>query len=121
MQELKDIKMPKKAFKLEKDFTTYWLRELSKKWFWSKKWSDWSWDMKPYDCNIATSDWDYYCEIKIIKDEDFSMNQIRPNQTKAMEDLTALWKNAIIVIYSIEHNNYNVYKYSDLKKIFVKS
>ncbi len=118
LEELEWIKMPDKGFKLEKDFTTYWLWELWKKWFWKKKWSDWSFDMKPYDCNIATPEADYYCEIKVIKKDEFSLKVLRPNQLKALEDLTNLWKNAIVVIYSIEFNNYKVYKYSDLKKLF---
>ncbi|MDD3302244.1 MAG: hypothetical protein PHN31_01715 [Candidatus Gracilibacteria bacterium] len=118
LEELEGIKMPDKGFKLEKDFTTYWLGELGKKGFWKKKWSDGSFDMKPYDCNIATPEADYYCEIKVIKKDEFSLKVLRPNQLKALEDLTNLGKNAIVVIYSIEFNNYKVYKYSDLKKLF---
>ena len=120
MEELKNIKCPEKWFRLEKDFTTWWLWELSKKWFWKKKWSDMSQDIKPYDCNIATNFSDYYCEIKVIEKDTFSFNRFQPSQIKALEHLTYLWKNAIVVIYSIKHNNYNVYLYKDLKKTLQK-
>lgn len=126
MEELKNIPCPKVWFykknakrqKIEADFTTWWLWELHDRWFWKKKWSDASQDRKPYDCNIATTSWDYYCEIKVIEKDEFHFWMFRPNQIKALEDLTKLWRKAIVVIYSIEANNYLVFLYKDLKKLY---
>ena len=119
MEELKNIKCPEKWFLTESKFTTWWLWELKKKWFWKKKWSDMSQERKPYDCNIATPFGDYYVEVKIIRKWDnFSFDQFEPNQIKALEDLTKLWRNAIVVIYSIKENSYKVILYKDLKKNF---
>lgn len=118
MEELKNIKCPEKWFKFEKEFTTWWLKELNNKWFWKKKWSDMSQDRKPYDCNIATPIWDYYCEIKVIEKDKFSFDKFEPNQIKALEDLTKLWRKAIVVIYSKQMNSYLVFLYKDLKKLY---
>ena len=118
MEELKNIPCPKSWFKLESEFTTWWLWELKELWFWKKKWSDASWDFKPYDCNIATKLWDYYCEIKVVEDDEFHMWMLRPNQKKALEALTKLWRSTIVVIYSIKFNSYLVISYKKLKKSF---
>lgn len=118
MKELIWIKCPKSWFPNEAKFTTWWLWELKKLWFWKKKWSDASWDRKPYDCNIATPTSDYYCEIKHLKkDADFWIEIFRPNQIKAMQDLTALNKQAIVCIYSMPQNQYKVISWKNLKKV----
>ena len=116
MEELMNIKCPASWFTLEKDFTTWYLWELSNRWFWKKKWSDASQDSKPYDCNIVTPFWSYHCEIKMIKKDEFSFSQFQPNQIKALEHISKLWWNAIVIIYSIQINKYLVYKYEDLKE-----
>lgn len=118
MKELLWIKMPKQWFRLEKDFTTFWLWELKNKWYWKKKWSDWSQDKKPYDADIVTTLWSYHCEIKIIEKDDFSFDKFQPNQIKALEHISSLWWNAIVVIYSKLHNDYNVRNYNDLKIMY---
>ena len=82
--------MPKKGFRLEKDFTTYWLGELGKLGFWKKKWSDSSVDAKPYDCDIRTNFASYHCEIKVIENDAFGFNQLRPNQIRALEHISSL-------------------------------
>ena len=74
--------------------------------------------MKPFDCSIATPDHDYYCEVKVIPhDEAFNFWLFQPNQIKSLERLTELGKQAIVCIYCIKDNNYNVFLYSDLKKM----
>ncbi len=108
--------MPAKGFRLEKDFTTYWLGELGKRGFWKKKWSDASRDIKPYDADIRTNIADYHCEIKIIENDTFGFNQLRPNQIRALEHISSLGGNAVVVIYSIEKNNYVVIDFLELKK-----
>ncbi len=115
MQELRWIEMPKAGFRLEKDFTTFWLGELKKKWYWKKKWSDASQDQKPYDCNIRTHLESYFCEIKVIKKDEFSFDQFQPNQIKALEEISKLWWKAIVVIYSVKYNSYIVEDFSELK------
>lgn len=120
MQELKWIKCPKSWFKLESEFTTWWLWELKKKWFWKKKWSDWSREQKPYDCNIRTNIDSYHVEIKVIKKDEFSFDRFEPNQIKALQEISDLWWKAIVVIYSIEFNNYIVEEFSELKNKYLK-
>jgi hypothetical protein len=120
MNELKWIKMPEKWFRLESEFTTYWLGELKKKWYWKKKWSDASQDLKPYDCNIRTNIESYFCEVKIIEKDEFSFSQFRQNQIKALDDISKLWWKAIVVIYSILYNNYVVEDFAELKKKYNK-
>lgn len=114
MEELKWVKMPKKWFIYEKDFTTYFLKELEKKWFWSKKWSDGSWDTKPYDCNIVTNKNSYHCEIKVIDNEIITLKDFRPNQVRWLTTIAKLWWLAIAIIYSQKHNNYVVINFKDL-------
>ena len=118
MRELRWIKCPEAWFPTEAKFTTWWLWELKKKWYWKKKWSDSSQDRKPYDCNIATKIWDYYCEVKIIKDDEFQMSMFQPNQIKALKHLTELGKNAIVCIYSKKNNSYIVHNYENIEKSF---
>ena len=118
MKELKNIKCPDSWFKLESKFTTWWLWELKKKWFWKKKWSDASRDSKPYDCNIATPFWDYYCEIKVIRSENFDLSIFRPNQIKALNDLSMLWRQAIVCLYSTKKNTYWIVSWKKLKNSF---
>lgn len=120
MKELLWIEMPKKWFKLEKDFTTYFLWELKKKWFWKKKWSDWNFDLKPYDCNIVTNVWSYHTEIKIIKKDEIGMNNLRANQHKSLEHIALLWWKAIIIIYSVHFNKYMIFEYLDFINKFWK-
>ncbi len=116
MEELKWIEMPEKGFRLEKDFTTYWLWKLEDKWFWKKKWSDAAHDTKPYDCNIRTNLDSYHCEIKMIKKDQFSFDLFQPNQIKALNEIAWLWGKAIVVIYSIFYNKYTVHDFLVLKK-----
>jgi len=115
MEELKWFSCKKLWYKLEKEFTTDWANRLKKKWFFWFKISDMDIRLKPLDWLIATPFWDYYCEIKIIKSDEFSFSMFQPNQIKALEHLTKLWRNAIVVIYSKQVNSYLVYKYEDLK------
>ncbi|HMS90641.1 MAG TPA: hypothetical protein PKC87_00250 [Candidatus Absconditabacterales bacterium] len=120
MQELKGIQCPKSGFKLESEFTTWWLGELKKKGFWKKKWSDGSREQKPYDCNIRTNLDSYHVEIKIIKKDEFSFDKFQPNQIKALQEISDLGGKAIVVIYSIEFNSYIVEEFSELKKRYLK-
>ncbi len=114
MDELRGVIMPKKWFIYEKDFTTYFLKELWKKGFWSKKWSDGNWDMKDYDCNIVTNKGSYHTEIKVIDNETITLKNFRPNQIKWLTMISNLWWLAIAVIYSKKHNNYVVMNFKDL-------
>jgi len=75
-------------------------------------------DLKPYDCDIATEIASYHTEIKLIKKDSFTLSQLRPNQIKALEHLTKLGRNAIVVIYSIEKNSYLIFEYKELVRIF---
>ncbi len=114
MQELRGIRCPEKGFNLESEFTTRWLWKLEELGFWSKKWSDASRDLKPYDCDIRTHKSSYHCEIKVIENTLITEYDFRPNQRKALKSIYELWWNWIAVIYSKKENAYLVKLYTNL-------
>lgn len=115
MQELRWIPMPIKPFRLEKEFTTFFAKQLKEKWFFWHKISDLDIRAKPVDSIIRTHLESYFCEIKVIKKDEFSFDQFQPNQIKALEEISKLWWKAIVVIYSVEYNSYIVEDFSELK------
>mgnify|MGYP002333458724 CR=1 FL=1 len=101
--------------KLEKDFTTDWLRSLEKKDFTTDKISDWSIWYKKIDCYIWTNKWYYVCEIKVIKKDVFKISQLRANQISFLrKTLKTVWK-PIVTVYSIEYDNYVIIPFEYIK------
>lgn len=108
MKELEVEMMNKKSFSLEKDFTTHYLKQLKQKGYFAYKISDaWVW-IKPMDVFIYTSNWWYYCEIKIIEKDIFQISQLRDNQYTALKHIYTLWWNAIVIVYSKIINKYKI-------------
>lgn len=109
MQEI-NITVPWE-YKLEKTFTTAWLKELTKKWYTTDKISDWSIWAKKVDCYIFTDQASYICEVKIIKNDIFKISQLRDNQKSFLKrNLNLNWK-PIVCVYSISHNKYKIIPY----------
>ena len=106
------FKIPWK-FKLEKDFTSAYLKEFRKNW-WCHKISDaWIW-IKPFDFFWINWLWVFFAEVKIIDNEIFSFNQLRVNQFTSLKKIYWLKLKysflsfifPIVIIYSKEKNDY---------------
>jgi len=118
MQELLWIEMNNKWYKTEALFTTAWLKWLKAKWYFVHKISDAWRNLKPYDCIICTTERFYWCEVKIIDKDLFTVDQLRPNQQAALTKMCKLWadKNAIVCVYSKHFNKYTIIPYINLIK-----
>ena len=82
--------MPKKGFRLEKDFTTHYGRWMKDQGFFWHKISDADRGLKPYDVITCTDKDTYHCEFKVIKSDKFDISIFRPNQICALEKITKL-------------------------------
>ena len=103
-------------FKTEATFTTAWLKTLKNQTprIWSKKFTDWSVWLKPFDCLIA-SHLDYYaCEVKKIDNEVFKYNQIEDHQHTALKRLHLLGRPTIITIWSVKQKDYIIIPFYQL-------
>lgn len=116
MQEIQTIVTWK--HRLEKEFTTAWLKTLRVKWYYCDKISDWSIWNKLVDCYILTTQWFYVCEIKVIDKDTFPLNRLRPNQWAALRkaDDLIIWT-AIVVVYSKYHNKYKIIPFKKIKDL----
>ena len=115
MKELEvDLKWP---FRLEKEFTTAWLRALKNRWYFAHKLSDGSISSKPYDCIIRTKEATYHTEIKVIDKQNFYLKQLRPNQRQALRKITKLWWIWLIVVYSKFYNKHKLFTFDKIKDI----
>ena len=112
MQELAGCPLPKKGFRLEKDFTSHLGKWIKKQGYFFHKISDEGRGLKPYDSIICTHSNTYHCEIKVIKSDNFTIKEFRPNQIKALTDITRLGGQAIIIVYSAKENKYLVQPFS---------
>ena len=116
---MKELQIPIKwKFRLEKDFTTAWLKSLKDKWFYTDKISDWSIWNKKIDCYIATDKKLYICEVKVINKDIFPIKRLRSNQKKALRLINNLlpWC-ALICIYSISFNKYKIFSFDKIKDV----
>lgn len=117
MEELKiGIKWP---YKLEKEFTTAFLKELKKKWYFIYKISDaWIW-IKPFDCIIVSDKAWYYIEIKLIDNDIFYINRLRDNQYTALKHIYTLDNNKLlliplVIVYSKKQNKYSIIPFNKI-------
>ncbi len=79
-------------YKTEATFTTAWLKTLKNQSpkVWSKKPTDGSVGLKPFDCIIAPHLDFYACEVKKIDNEVFKYNQFEDHQHTALKRLHLL-------------------------------
>lgn len=113
MEELQ-VKLNRKNFKLEKDFTSVWGKALKKEWFYFDKISDWSIGFKKIDCYIWTNKKFYVCEVKMIANDIFKISSLRDNQYSSLKTNLMLWGTAesIVVVYSKKLDKYSIIPFS---------
>jgi len=107
-------------YKLESTFTTAWLKTLKSQSpkVWSKKLTDWSVGLKPFDCMIASHLDFYACEVKIIDNEVFKYNQFEDHQHTALKRLYELWRSAIVTIWSVKQKQYIIIPFYKLMALW---
>lgn len=120
---LENIKI-KWPFKLEKDFTSAFLKEFNKTW-WSFKISDLLRTLKPFDFFWVNKNWVYFCEVKVIEKDIFELSQLRNNQFTSLFRISEIIEkynlqniNSIILIYSKEFNDYQIISFDSIIKLY---
>ena len=114
MQEIQTI-VPW-SFTKEKDFTTAWLKTLKGKWHFVYKLTDASMWKKPYDAIIRSQISTYHTELKIVEWNIFKISDLRNNQYSSLRNISELWWNAIVVVYSVKFNDYKIIDFNKILK-----
>lgn len=117
----------KKQFKLEKDFTTAFLKEFKDQWWWAYKISDLRRTIKPFDCIMINWEWVFFCEIKTIEHNIFKFNQLRNNQFTRLTRISNIVDkynlpniHPIVIVYSLKFHTYKVIDFKDILKAIEK-
>ena len=86
--------------------------------YWAYKLPDNNHTPKPYDMiTVSPSGDTYHCELKIIECDTFNKDDLRPNQKKALSEVSKRNpESAIVLVYSKKHADYVVIRYIDLER-----
>ncbi len=113
--------------RLEKDFTTAFLKEFKAQWWWSYKISDLARTIKPFDWFGVNSQGVFFCEAKMIDLNVFNFSQIRDNQFTALKRIQELSDkynmqniHPIVLVYSVKFKNYKVVHFSEILERMAK-
>ena len=108
-------------FKLEKDFTSYFLKQFESEWWWSFKISDIIRTIKPFDWFWLNKDWVFFCEVKIIDNDIFDIFQLRNNQFTALKRISKIIEkynlkniHSVVLIYSTWLDKYKMINFSEI-------
>lgn len=103
-------------FRLEKDFTSAYLKQWKFLWNYWYKLTDMARVQKPADTILANSDGIYIAEFKMIDNNILHIWQFEPWQIKAWRIVSWLCWKTIAIIYSIKFNKYKIIDFKDIVK-----
>ena len=108
-------------FKLEKDFTSHFLKQFESEWWWSFKIPDIIRTIKPFDWFWVNKDWTFFCEVKIIDNDIFDIFQLRNNQFTALKRISKIIEkynlkniHSVVLIYSTWLDKYKMIDFSEI-------
>lgn len=107
----------KATWKNERDYVPDVTQLLKQNWYWTYKLTDASMGYKPFDAMACTPNGvltaiEYKWEKRLSTD----IWILRPNQKKALKEISDRWGRTAIVIFMERHNHFEIYSYRELEK-----
>ena len=118
-----DFATPKRLFKDEKTFTTWFWKQIKTRfWHWHKL-SDMDIRMKPYDAIFVYKWISAFLEIKVWSEKSKTdiIKKLRPNQKQGLTKVYNNWWLALILYYSKLYWTYQIIKYKGEDSIILNT
>ena len=113
-------------FLTEATFTSAWIKDMKKLWYWCHKITDASIWHKPFDLIVQSKRQFFAVEVKKIENYKFKINQLRENQLTSFIKITTLERerrtpdnSCVIVIWSVEQKDFIIIPFVEIAHLSI--